>query len=99
MFNVSQISLIEFVIPNYLTKVAFFFLSLSNGNATCQNQTIQVSCGIHVLYRCEGWTLTAGTERRTQAFEFTCFRKILSILKGEHETNMRKVESLPALDT
>jgi hypothetical protein len=40
-----------------------------------------------LLYGCESWTLTADTERRIQAFEHKCFRKLLHISYKEHKTN------------
>ena len=39
------------------------------------------------LYGCETWTLYADTERRIQAFEMKCYRKILRVLYTEHRTN------------
>jgi hypothetical protein len=40
-----------------------------------------------ILYGCEAWTLTAETEKRIQAFEFRCLRKILKIPYTAHRTN------------
>ena len=31
------------------------------------------------LYACESWTLTAELEKRTQAFEMKCYRRLLNI--------------------
>ena len=39
------------------------------------------------LYGCESWTLTADTERRIQAFEFKCLRRILGISYKDRRTN------------
>ena len=39
------------------------------------------------LYGCETWTLMADTERRIQAFETKCLRKLLRISYKEHKTN------------
>ena len=39
------------------------------------------------LYGCESWTITAETERRIQAFEMKCLRKLLGISYREHRTN------------
>ncbi|XP_072016924.1 uncharacterized protein [Amphiura filiformis] len=39
------------------------------------------------LYACETWTLTADLERRIQALELRCFRKILNISYKDHVTN------------
>ena len=39
------------------------------------------------LYACETWTITADIERRIQALEMRCFRKLLGISYIDHETN------------
>ena len=39
------------------------------------------------LYVCESWTLTAELQRRIQAMEMRCYRKILSISYKDHVTN------------
>ena len=39
------------------------------------------------LYACESWTLTAELERRTQAFELRCYRRLLNISYKDHVTN------------
>ena len=39
------------------------------------------------LYGCEAWTLSADTERRIQAFEQRCFRRLLCIPYTAHRTN------------
>ena len=39
------------------------------------------------LYGCESWTLTADTERRIQAFEFKCLRRILGVSYRDRKTN------------
>ena len=39
------------------------------------------------LYACETWTRTADIERRIQALEMRCFRKLLGILYRDHITN------------
>ena len=40
-----------------------------------------------LLYGCEAWTLHADTERRIQAFEYKCWRRLLKISYREHKTN------------
>ena len=40
-----------------------------------------------LLYGCESWTLYAETERKIQAFETKCLRKLLRISYKEHKTN------------
>ena len=39
------------------------------------------------LYACESWTLTADLERRIQAVEMRCYRKLLGISYKDHITN------------
>ena len=39
------------------------------------------------LYVGESWTLTAELEKRTQAFEMRCYRRLLNILCKDHVTN------------
>ena len=39
------------------------------------------------LYACETWTLTAELERRVQASEMRCFRRLLGISYQDHTTN------------
>ena len=39
------------------------------------------------LYACESWTLTAELQRRIQAMEMRCYRKILRISYKDHVTN------------
>ena len=39
------------------------------------------------LYACESWTLTAKIERRIQALEMRCYRRLLNISYKDHLTN------------
>ena len=39
------------------------------------------------LYACESWTLTAEIEKRTQAFEVRCYRRLLNISYKDHVIN------------
>ena len=39
------------------------------------------------LHACESWTLTAELQRRIQAMEMRCYRKILRISYKDHVTN------------
>ena len=48
------------------------------------------------LYACESWTLTAELEKRTQAFEMRCYRKLWNISCKDHVTNeevRRKIQA------
>ena len=42
-------------------------------------ETVEVPSGLHPLYGCESWTLTADLERSLQAFKHTCYRRLLHI--------------------
>ena len=39
------------------------------------------------LYACETWTITADLERKMQALDMTCFRKLFGISYRDHITN------------
>ena len=39
------------------------------------------------LYACESWTLTAELEKRTQAFDMRCYRRLLNISYKDHVIN------------
>ena len=39
------------------------------------------------MYACETWSITADIEKRIQALEMRCFRKLLGILYRDHITN------------
>ena len=43
------------------------------------------------LYACESWTLTAEVERRIQALEMRCYRRLLNISYKDHVTNEEEV--------
>ena len=48
------------------------------------------------LYACESWTLTAEIEKRTQAFEMRCYRRLLNISYKDHVTKKeirRKIQA------
>ena len=48
------------------------------------------------MYACESWTLTAELEKRTQAFEMRCYRRLLNISYKDHVTNeevRRKIQA------
>ena len=48
------------------------------------------------LYACESWTLTAELEKRMQAFEIRCYRKLLNISYKDHvttEETCRKIQA------
>ena len=44
-------------------------------------------CHFHILYACESGTLTAELEKRMQALEMRCYRRLLNISYKDHVTN------------
>ena len=48
------------------------------------------------LYACESWTLNKYIERRIQAFEMRCYRRILGITYKDRVTNIQVVEKVRA---
>ena len=49
-----------------------------------------------ILYACDSWTLAAELEKRTQAFEMSCFRMLSNTLHKDHVTNedvRRKIQT------
>ena len=48
------------------------------------------------LYACELWTLTAELEKRMQAFERRCYRRLLNISYKDHATNKRGSQKDPS---
>ena len=48
------------------------------------------------LYACVSWTLTTELEKRTQAFEMRCYRRLLNISFKDHVTNEEVREKIQA---
>jgi hypothetical protein len=49
------------------------------------------------LYGCEAWTLSAEMEKRIQAFEFRCLRRVLKVSYTEHRTNVSIREEITSI--
>ena len=58
--------------------------NISFGSKVKQMRSLVISI---FLYACESWTLTAELEKRTQAFEMRCYRRLLNISYKDHVTN------------
>ena len=60
---------------------------------------VKLMCSLVIsvfLYDCESWTSTAELEKRTQAFEMRCYRRLLNISYKDHLTNediRRKIQA------
>ena len=48
------------------------------------------------LYICKSWTLTAELEKRTQAFEMRCYRRLSNISYKDHVTNEEACRKIQA---
>ena len=79
-----------------LSRIAQATATLTRLKPVWNDQSISVSSKIQLicslvttifLYVCESWTFTAELQRRIQATEMRCYRKILSISYKEHVIN------------
>ena len=82
--------------PEVLSRIAQTTAAVSKLKIIWNNKNIIISSKIRLirslamsifLYACEMWTITADIERRTQALEMSCFRKLLGISYRDHITN------------
>ena len=61
-----------------------------NDRSVSLSSKIRLMCSLVTsifLYACESWTLTTELQRRIQAMEMRCYRKILRISYKDHVTN------------
>ena len=82
--------------PEILSRIAQTTAALTRLKQVCIDKSISLSSKIWLmcslvtsifLYACESWTLTAELQRRKQAMEMKCYRKILRISYKDHDTN------------
>ena len=82
--------------PEILSRIAQATAALTRLKPVWNDRSISLSSKIRLmrflvtyifLYACESWTLTAELQRRIQAMEMRCYRKILHILYNNHVTN------------
>ena len=82
--------------PEILSRIAQTTTALTRLTPVWNDKSISVSSKIRLmrslftsifLYACESWTHTAEFQRRIQAFEMRCYRKLLCILNKDHVTN------------
>ena len=82
--------------PEILARIAQATAALAKLKTIWNDRNIALSSKIRLmrslvmsifLYACESWTLTAETEKRIQAMEMRCLRKLLGITYREHITN------------
>ena len=83
--------------PDIFSRIAQTTAALTKLKPVLNDGSVFVSSKIRLmrsfvtsifLYACESWTVTAELQRRIQAMEMRCYRKILRVLyKIDHVTN------------
>ena len=82
--------------PEILSRIAQTTAALSRLKITWRDKNISLASKVKLmrtlilstfLYVCKSWTLTAEIERRIQALEMRCYRRILNISYKDHVTN------------
>ena len=82
--------------PEILSRIAHTTAALTRLKPVPNDRSISFSSKIRLmrslvksifLYACELWTLTAELQKRIQAMEMRCYRKILHISYKDHVTN------------
>ena len=82
--------------PEVLARIAMTAATMTKLDIIGKDKAIKLSSKIRLmgslvnsvfLYACETWTLTAELEKKIQALEMRCFRRLLSISYKNHITN------------
>ena len=82
--------------PEILSRIAQTTVALSRLKIIWRDKNISLASKVKLmrtlilstfLYACESWTLTAEIERRIQALEMKCYRRLLNISYKDHVTN------------
>ena len=82
--------------PEILSRIAQTTAALSRRKTIWRDKNISLASKVKLmrmlilstfLYTCESWTLTAEIERKIQALEMRCYRKLLNISCKDHVTN------------
>ena len=82
--------------PEILSRIALTITAMARLKTVWKDRNTSVISKIRLmrslvasvfLYACESWTLTADLERRIQAVEMRCFRRLLGITYRDHVTN------------
>ena len=87
------------------TRLAIATAQVTKLNNIWNNKKIQLKTKIKLmhslitsiaLYGCESWTFTKQLERRMNAFEQRCFRRLIGITFRDHRTNASVVKEITA---
>ena len=82
--------------PESLSRIAQTTAALSRLKIIWRDKNISLASKVKLMrtlilstffYACESWTLTAEIERRIQALEMRCYRRLLNISYKDHVTN------------
>ena len=82
--------------PEALSRIAHTTTAVTKLKVIWNDKNVAISSNIRpmlslamsiFLYACETWAITADIERRIQALEMRCFRKLLGISYRDHITN------------
>ena len=82
--------------PKILSRIAQTTAALSRLKIIWRDKNISLVSKVKLmrtlilstfLYACESWTLTAEIERRIQALEMRCYKRLLNISYKDHATN------------
>ena len=87
--------------PEVLSRIAQATAALTKLKPIWRDNNISLGSKVKLmrsvfLYACESWTLTAELEKRMQAFEMRCYRRLLNISYKDHVTNeevRRKIQA------
>ena len=82
--------------PEILSRIAWTTAAVSRLKIIWRDKSISLASKVKLmrtlilstfLYACESWTLTAEIERRIQALEMRCYRRLLNISYKDHVMN------------
>ena len=85
--------------PEVLSRIAQATAALTKLKLIWRDNNISLGSKVNLmrslvisifLYACESWTLTAELEKRTQAFEMRCYRRLLNISYKDHVEEVRR---------
>ena len=80
--RISRILKLRKILPSFQTG----FSLVNAAVATSETRLMRSLVTSISVYACESWTLTAELQRRIQAIEMRCYRKILHISYKDHVT-------------